>query len=82
MLQESQEREQIIERVAALDIGKAELVCCVRVPSPTVAYTDSTGHASSSVTVPSSAQGLLLRVAAQTQAGGFYRNSSSTFTAK
>jgi len=25
---------------------------------------------------------LLLRVAAQTQAGGFYRNSSSTFTAK
>jgi transposase len=26
------EREEIIERVAALDIGKAELVCCVRVP--------------------------------------------------
>ena len=25
--------EQIIERVAALDIGKAELVCCVRVPA-------------------------------------------------
>ena len=24
--------EQIIERVAALDIGKAEVVCCVRVP--------------------------------------------------
>ena len=24
--------EEIIERVAALDIGKAELVCCVRVP--------------------------------------------------
>jgi transposase len=34
MLQDSEEREQIIERVAALDIGKAELVCCVRVPSP------------------------------------------------
>ena len=34
MLQESEEREEIIERVAALDIGKAELVCCVRVPSP------------------------------------------------
>jgi transposase len=29
---ESVDDEQIIERVAALDIGKAELVCCVRVP--------------------------------------------------
>ncbi len=34
MLEETQEREEIIERVAALDIGKAELVCCVRVPGP------------------------------------------------
>jgi transposase len=25
---------EIIERVAALDIGKAEVVCCVRVPGP------------------------------------------------
>jgi len=25
--------EQIIERVAALDIGKAEVVCCVRLPA-------------------------------------------------
>ena len=32
MLEEIQEREEIIERVAALDIGKAELVSCVRVP--------------------------------------------------
>lgn len=32
MLAESQDEEQIIERVAALNIGKAELVCCVRVP--------------------------------------------------
>ena len=32
MLEEAQEREDIVERVAALDIGKAELVCCVRVP--------------------------------------------------
>jgi transposase len=32
MLQETQEREEIIERVAALDIGKAELTCCARVP--------------------------------------------------
>jgi len=32
VLEEVQEREDIVERVAALDIGKAELVCCVRVP--------------------------------------------------
>ena len=34
MLAESHDEEQIIARVAALDIAKAELVCCVRVPSP------------------------------------------------
>jgi transposase len=33
MLEETLETEEIIQRVAALDIGKAELVCCVRVPS-------------------------------------------------
>jgi len=32
MLAETHDNEEIIERVAALDIGKAELVCCVRVP--------------------------------------------------
>jgi hypothetical protein len=32
MLAETQDSEEIIPRVAALDIGKAELVCCVRVP--------------------------------------------------
>jgi transposase len=32
MLQETQEREEIIKRVAALDIGKAGLTCCARVP--------------------------------------------------
>ena len=32
MLAQTQDDEQVIERVAALDIGKAELVCCVRVP--------------------------------------------------
>ncbi len=31
---ESEDEEQIIERVAALDIGKAEIVCCVRIPAP------------------------------------------------
>jgi transposase len=34
MLAESHDEEQIIARVAALDIGKTELVCCVRVPAP------------------------------------------------
>jgi len=33
-LEETQEREEIIERIAALDIGKATLVCCVRLPNP------------------------------------------------
>jgi transposase len=32
VLQETQDREEIVERVAALDIGKAELASCVRVP--------------------------------------------------
>ena len=32
MLEETQDSDQIIQRVAALDIGKAELTCCVRVP--------------------------------------------------
>ena len=32
MWEETPDREEIIERIAALDIGKAELVCCVRVP--------------------------------------------------
>jgi transposase len=35
MLEDTQDHEEIIERVAALDIGKAEVVVCVRVPSPT-----------------------------------------------
>ena len=33
MFVESNEDEQIIERVAALDIGKAEVVCCIRLPA-------------------------------------------------
>jgi hypothetical protein len=34
VLEETQETAEIIQRVAALDVGKAELTCCVRVPSP------------------------------------------------
>jgi len=33
MLAETHDEEQIIARVAALDLGKAELVCCVRIPA-------------------------------------------------
>lgn len=33
MLTQTEDEEQIIERVAALDIGKAEVVCCVRLPA-------------------------------------------------
>ena len=32
VLEEDRQVEEIVARVAALDIGKAELVCCVRVP--------------------------------------------------
>jgi len=34
VLEETHDDEQLIERVAALDVGKAEVVCCVRVPGP------------------------------------------------
>ena len=34
VLEETNDTEELIGRVAALDIGKAELVCCVRVPRP------------------------------------------------
>jgi transposase len=34
VLEETNDTKELIERVAALDIGKAELVCCVRVPDP------------------------------------------------
>ncbi len=33
MLEETHDDQEIIARVAALDIGKAELVCCTRLPS-------------------------------------------------
>jgi transposase len=32
VLEETQDTQEIIGRVAALEIGKAELVCCIRVP--------------------------------------------------
>ena len=43
MLEETEDREVIIERVAALDIGKAEVMCCVRVPAEGRAGTAGAG---------------------------------------
>ena len=58
MLEETQDREEIIERVAALDIGKAELVACVRVPSP-----HAPGRRAQEVTTYSTMTRSLLRLA-------------------
>ena len=33
-MQVETDEPEIIERVAALDVSKAEVVCCVRVPGP------------------------------------------------
>ena len=33
-MQVDTDEPEIIERVAALDVGKAEVVCCARVPGP------------------------------------------------
>jgi transposase len=58
VLQEMAETEQIVERVAALDIGKAELVCCVRVP-----HEGRTGRRLQEVEAYSTMTGSLLRLA-------------------
>jgi transposase len=58
MLEETQDREDIIERVAALDIGKAELVACVRVPSP-----DTPGRRAQEIATYSTMTRSLLRLA-------------------
>jgi hypothetical protein len=33
-MQVETDEPEVIERVAALDVGKAEVVCCARVPGP------------------------------------------------
>jgi transposase len=33
-MQVNTDESEIIERVAALDVGKAEVVCCARIPGP------------------------------------------------
>ena len=35
VLEEDRHSEEIIARVAALDIGKAEVMCCIRIPGET-----------------------------------------------
>jgi hypothetical protein len=34
VLEDTPDDQDVIARIAALDVGKAELVCCVRIPSP------------------------------------------------
>jgi transposase len=58
VLEETADREEIIERVAALDIGKAELVCCVRVP-----HEGRPGRRRQEVQAYSTMTGSLLRLA-------------------
>ena len=33
-MQRVEDSEEIIERVAAIDVGKAEVVVCIRIPDP------------------------------------------------
>ena len=33
-MQRVQDGEEVIERVAAIDVGKAEVVVCIRIPDP------------------------------------------------
>jgi len=58
VLHDSEDTEEIIERVAALDIGKAELVACIRVPSP-----DSPGRRAQEITTYSTMTRSLLGLA-------------------
>ena len=46
VLHDSEDTEEIIERVAAVDIGKAEVVACIRVPSP-----DKPGRRAKEITI-------------------------------
>jgi transposase len=68
MLQDSEDTEEIIERVAALDIGKAELVACVRVPNP-----DKPGRRAQEITTYSTMTRSLLSLADRLRALGVTR---------
>lgn len=43
MLEETADDQEVIARITALDMGRAELVCCTRLPSP-----DGSGRVGSS----------------------------------
>jgi transposase len=58
VLEDVEDSELVIERIAALDIGKAELTCCVRVPS-----TRTPGRRMQEVTTWSTMTGSLLALA-------------------
>jgi hypothetical protein len=68
MLTDSDDSEEIIERVAALDIGKAELVACVRVPHP-----DKPGRRAQEITTYSTMTRSLLGLAERLRALGVSR---------
>jgi len=68
MLADSEDTEEIIERVAALDIGKAELVACIRVPHP-----DRPGRRAQEITTYSTMTGSLLGLAQRLQGLGVSR---------
>jgi transposase len=68
VLRETHETEEIIERVAALDIGKAELVCCVRVP-----HEGRAGRRLQEVATYSTMTGSLLRLADRLRCMGVTR---------
>jgi len=68
VLQEMADREEIIERVAALDIGKAELMCCVRVP-----HEGRPGRRLQEVQAYSTMTGSLLRLADRLRSLGVTR---------
>jgi transposase len=68
MLTDSEDTEEIIERVAALDIGKAELVACIRVPNP-----DKPGRRAQEITTYSTMTRSLLGLAERLRALGVSR---------
>jgi hypothetical protein len=68
VLAETEDREVIIERVAALDIGKAEVMCCARVPAE-----GGAGRRLQEVQAYSTMTGSLLRLADRLAALGVTR---------
>ena len=68
MPHDSEDTEEIIERVAALDIGKAELVACVRVPNP-----DKPGRRAQEITTYSTRTRSLLGLADRLRERGVTR---------